>query len=246
MDVKSAFLNGPINELVYVKQPPGFEDPYFPDHVYQLNKALYGLKQAPRAWYDHLTELLQDRGFEVGQIDPTLFTKKVKGELFVCQLYVDDIIFGSPNKAFNEEFAALMTSKFKMYSMGELKFFLGFDIKQRREGTFINQAKYTQDMLKRFKLSDVKPATTPMPTKCQLDIDPNGKAVDQKVYRSMIGSLLYLCASRPDIMLSVGFVHSFKPHLRKATLWRSSESFDIWLIPQTLAYGIQEEQTSSL
>ena len=95
MDVKSAFLNGPINELVYVKQPPGFEDPYFPDHVYQLDKALYGLKQAPRAWYDHLTELLQDRGFEVGLIDPTLFTKKVKGELFVCQLYVDDIIFGS-------------------------------------------------------------------------------------------------------------------------------------------------------
>ena len=73
MDVKSAFLNGPINELVYVKQPPGFEDPYFPDHVYQLDKALYGLKQAPRAWYDHLTELLQDRGFEVGKIDPTLF-----------------------------------------------------------------------------------------------------------------------------------------------------------------------------
>ena len=210
MDVKSAFLNGPINELVYVKQPPGFEDPYFPDHVYQLDKALYGLKQAPRAWYDYLTELLQDRGFEVGIIDPTLFTKKVKGELFVCQLYVDDIIFGSPNKAFNEEFSALMTSKFKMSSMGELKFFLGFNIKQRREGTFINQAKYTQDMLKRFKLSDVKPTSTPMPTKCQLDIDPNGKAVDQKVYRSMIGSLLYLCASRPDIMLSVGICARFQ------------------------------------
>ena len=84
MDVKSAFLNGPINELVYVKQPPGFEDPYFPDHMYQLDKALYGLKQAPRAWYEHLTELLQDRGFEIGKIDPTLFTKKVKGELFVA------------------------------------------------------------------------------------------------------------------------------------------------------------------
>ena len=79
MDVKSALLNGPINELLCVKQPPGFEDPYFPDHVYQLNKALYGLKQAPRAWYEHLTELLQDRGFKIGKIDPTLFTKKVKG-----------------------------------------------------------------------------------------------------------------------------------------------------------------------
>ena len=210
MDVKSAFLNGPINELVYVKQPPGFEDPKFPNHVYKLDKALYGLKQAPRAWYEHLTELLEDRGFEIGKIDPTLFTKRVKGDLFICQLYVDDIIFGSPNKAFNDEFAALMTEKFEMSMMGELKFFLGFEVKQLREGTFINQAKYTQDMLKRFKLDDVKPAKTPMPTKCQLDIDPNGKAVDQKVYRSMIGSLLYLCASRPDIMLSVGMCARFQ------------------------------------
>ena len=151
MDVKSAFLNGPLNELVYVKQPSGFEHPKLPNHVYKLNKALYGLKQAPRAWYDLLTELLQDRGFEVGQIDPTLFTKKVKGELFVCQLYVDDIIFGSPKKSFNDEFAELMAEKFEMSMMGELKFFLGFEIKQRREETFINQAKYTQDMLKKFK-----------------------------------------------------------------------------------------------
>ena len=134
--------------------------------MYQLDKALYGLKQAPLAWYDHLIELLQDRCFEVGQIDPTIFTKKDKGELFVCQLYVDDIIFGSPNKAFNE-FAALMTSKFKMSMMGELKFFLGFEMKQIREGTFINQDKYTQDMLKRFKLSDVQSASTPMPVRCQ-------------------------------------------------------------------------------
>ena len=103
-----------------------------------------------------------------------------------------------------------MTSKFEMSSMGELKFFLGFEVKQRREGTFINQAKYTQYMLNRFKLSDVKLASTPMPVKCQLDIDPNGKAVDQKVYRSMIGSLLYLCASRPDIMLSVGICAWFQ------------------------------------
>ena len=93
MDVKSAFLNGPLNELLYVKQPPGFEDPKIPNHVYKLNKALYGLKQAPRAWYEHLTELLQDRGFEIGKIDPTLLTKRVKGDLFICQLYVDDIYF---------------------------------------------------------------------------------------------------------------------------------------------------------
>ena len=127
-------------------------------------------------------------GLKLGKSTPLFFTKKVKGELFVCQLYVDDIIFGSPNKAFNEEFAALMTVEFETSIMGELKFFLGFEVKQQREGTFINQAKYTQDMLKTFKLCDVKPASTPMPVKCQLNIGPNGKAVDQKVYRSMIGS----------------------------------------------------------
>ena len=204
MDVKSAFLNGPINELVYVKQPPGFEDPKLPNHVYKLDKALYGLKQAPRAWYEHLREFLVDRGFQVGLIDPTLFTKKVGGNLFICQLYVDDIIFGSTNNAFNDEFAKLMTSKFEMSMMGELEYFLGFEIKQYSEGTFINQAKYTQDMLKKFDMLGAKPRKTPMSPKGDLYPDTEGKDVDQKLYRSMIGSLLYLCASRPDIMFSVG------------------------------------------
>ena len=149
MDVKSAFLNGPLSELVYVKQPPGFEDPKYPNHVYLIHKALYGLKQAPRAWYDHLKEFLVDRGFVLGVIDPTLFTKSVDGELFVCQVYVDDIIFGSTNVKFVEQFSKLMTSEFEMSMMGELKFFLGFEIKQYYEGTFFCQAKYIQDMHKK-------------------------------------------------------------------------------------------------
>jgi hypothetical protein len=96
--------------------------------------------------------LLLDRGFEVGQIDHTLFTKRVNGELFVCQLYVDDIIFGSTNKSFNDDFSKLMTDRFEMSMMGKIKFFLGFEIKRLKEGTFINQAKYVQDMLKGFHL----------------------------------------------------------------------------------------------
>ena len=114
----------PLKELVYVKQPPGFEDLNFPNHVYKLNKALYGLKQAPRAWYEHLREFLLEYGFQVNQIDSTLFTKKIKGELFICQLYVDDIIFGSSNNAFNVEFSKLMTDRFQVSMMGELSFFL--------------------------------------------------------------------------------------------------------------------------
>jgi hypothetical protein len=129
-----------------------------------------------------------------------------------------------------------------MSMMGELMFFLGFEVKQRREGTFINQAKYTQDMLKRFKLNDVKPAKTPMSTKCQLDIDPDGKVVDQKVYHSMIGHLLYLCASRLNIMLSVGMCARFQAALKESHYVVVKRSFDIWLIPQTLAYGTPKEQ----
>jgi hypothetical protein len=211
---------------VYVKQPPGFEDPSFPNHVYKLDKALYGLKQAPRAWYEHLIELLVDHGFEIGLIDPILFTKKVNGELFICQLYVDDIIFVSSNKSFNDEFAKLVTEKFEMSMMGELKFFLGFEVKQLRGGTFINQAKYTQDMLKKFKMdTGVKGAKTPMPTKVTLDLDPNGKEVDQKLYHSMIGSLIYLCASRPDIMLSVGMCAQYQAAPKESHLMVVSRNF---------------------
>ena len=103
MDVKSAFLNGPIQELIYVEQPPGFEDPKFPNHVYKLQKALCGLKQAPRALYECLKEFLLKQDFEIGKADPTPFTRKVDKDIFVCQIYVDDIIFGSTNHSFCEE-----------------------------------------------------------------------------------------------------------------------------------------------
>jgi hypothetical protein len=103
-----------------------------------------------------------------------------------------------------------MTDKFEMSMLGELEFFLGFEVKQLKGGTFVNQAKYTQDMLKRFEMIGVNSAKTPMSTKVNLDLNPNGKEVDQKFYHSMIGSLLYLCASRPDIMLSVGVCAHFQ------------------------------------
>jgi hypothetical protein len=117
MDVKSAFLNGPIKEEVYVEQPPGFEDDKYPDHVYKLSKALYGLKQAPRAWYECLRDFLIANAFKVGKADPTLFTKTCDGDLFVCQIYVDDVIFGSTNQKSCEEFSRVMMLKFEMSMM---------------------------------------------------------------------------------------------------------------------------------
>ena len=114
-----------------------------PDHVYKLNISLYGLKQAPRAWYKCLTKFILDKGFEIGKIDSTLFTKRVNGELFLCQIYVDDTIFGSTNPHFSEKLGKLMSEKFEMSMMSELKLFLGLQIKQTKEGTFISQTKYT-------------------------------------------------------------------------------------------------------
>jgi hypothetical protein len=203
MDVKSAFLNGPIKEEVYVEQPSGFEDSEYPNHVYKLSKALYGLKQAPRAWYECLRDFLITNGFKVRKADPTLFTKTIANDLFVCQIYVDDIIFGSTKQSTCEEFSRIMIQKFEMSMMEELKYFLGFQVKQFQEGTFISQTKYIQDILTKFGMKDAKPIKTPMGTNGHLDLDTGGKSVDQKVYQSMIGSLLYLCASRPDIMLFV-------------------------------------------
>jgi hypothetical protein len=135
-----------------------------PDHVYKLSKALYGLKQAPREWYECLRYFLITNAFKVGKADPTLFTKTCYGDLFVCQIYVDDIIFGSTNQKSCEEFSRVMMQKFEMSMMGELNYFLGFQVKQLKEGTFISQTKYTQDLLKRFGMKDAKPAKTPMGT----------------------------------------------------------------------------------
>jgi hypothetical protein len=218
MDVKSAFLNGPIKEKGYVEQPPGFEDDRYPDHVYKLSKALYGLKQAPRAWYDCLRDFLITNAFKVGKADPTLFTKTYNGDLFVCQIYVDDIIFGSTNQKSCEEFSRVMMQKFEMSMMGELNYFLEFQVKQLKEGTFISQTKYTQDLLKRFGMKDAKLAKTPMGTDRHLNLKKGGKTVDQKAYRSMIGSLLYLCASRPDIMLSVCMCARFQSNPKECHL----------------------------
>jgi hypothetical protein len=125
MDFKSGFLNGKISELVCVEQPPGFEDPTRPNHVYKLSKALYGLKQDPRAWYERLRGFLLSKGFKIGKVDTTLFTKKIGNDIFICQIYVDDIIFGSTNEDFCKEFGEMMSREFEMSMIGELSFFIG-------------------------------------------------------------------------------------------------------------------------
>ncbi|KAJ1686716.1 hypothetical protein LUZ63_018106 [Rhynchospora breviuscula] len=203
MDVKSAFLNGWIDEEVYVQQPPGFVDHFNPDYVFKLHKALYGLKQAPRAWYGRLCTFLLDNGFARGKMDTTLFTKKRDDHLLLVQIYVDDIIFGSTNATLAQEFSSLMSSEFEMSMMGELNFFLGLQIKQLQDGIFISQIKYAKELIKKFGVEDSKSLDTPMGKSANIDADEKGKPMDITLYRGIIGSLLYLTASRPDIMYAV-------------------------------------------
>ncbi|GKD26557.1 retrovirus-related pol polyprotein from transposon TNT 1-94 [Tanacetum coccineum] len=210
MDVKSAFLNGFINEEVYVAQPLGFIDFEKPDHVYKLKKALYGLKQAPKAWYDRLKAFLIKHEYKMGMVDNTLFTKKKSSNLIIVQIYVDDIIFGSTCQDICDEFAKIMHDEFEMSMMGELNFFLGLQIKQIEDGIFFNQSKYIKEMLKKFGLEDSKPMKTPMSSDTKLMKDEECESVDSTKYRGMIGSLLYLTASRPDIMFSVCLCSHFQ------------------------------------
>ncbi|GJS52204.1 putative ribonuclease H-like domain-containing protein [Tanacetum coccineum] len=173
MDVKSAFIYGKIEEEVYVCQPPEFEDPNFLDRVYKVEKALYGLHQAPRAWYETLSTYLLDNRFQRGKIDKTLFIKRHKGDILL------------------------------MSSMGKLTFFLGLQVQQKKDGIFISQDKYVEEILKKFRYTKVKTASTQMETQKPLFKDEDGEEVDVRMYRSMIGSLMYLTFSRPDIMFTV-------------------------------------------
>jgi hypothetical protein len=186
-----------------LRQPLGFKSEKYPHRVYKLRKALYGLKQAPRALYGRLRGFLFERGFEMGKVDQTLFLLRQGRDILIVQVYVDEIIFGGSSNSLVARFAEDMSMEFEMSMMGELQFFLSLQIKQSQEGTFVHQAKYTKDIVRKFKMEDSKAMATPMSTTTALDVHEEGEHVDQKEYRSMIGSLLYMTATRPDIQFSV-------------------------------------------
>nr|GEU43903.1 uncharacterized mitochondrial protein AtMg00810-like [Tanacetum cinerariifolium] len=177
--------------------------PKFPKKVYKVVKALYGLHQAPRAWYATLSTFLVQSGYRRGLIDKTLFIKKDKNDIMLVQVYVDDIIFGSIKKSWCDEFEALMKSRFQISFKGELTFFLGLQVKQKEDGIFISRDKYVAEILKKFDFMSVKTASILIETKKPLVKDAEVVDVDVHLYRSMIGSLMYLTASRPDIMYAV-------------------------------------------
>jgi hypothetical protein len=236
MDVKSAFWNGVLEEEVYVRQPLGFESEKYPHQMYKLRKVLYGLRQAPRAWYGRFRGFLFERGFEMGKVDQTLFLLRQGRDILIVQVYVDDIFFSGSSNSLIARFAEDMSRGFEMSMMDELQFFLGLQIKQSKEGTFVHQAKYTKDIVRKFKMEDSKAMATPMSMTTALDANEEGEHVDQKEYRSMIGSLLYLTATRPDIQFSVCVCTRFQASPR--TSHRQAVKHIFRYLRHTLDFGL--------
>jgi hypothetical protein len=244
IDVKSAFLNGVIQEKVYVRQPPCFENPKYPNRVYKLLKALYELKQMPRAWYARFKTFLLDHGYVIESVDKTLFSLKHGSDFLLVQIYMDDIIFDGSSHVLVSCFQEMMENEFQMSMMGELTFFLGIQVKQMKQDTFVHQAKYTKDLMKKFNMSELKPVSTLISMTIAPDLDENGEVVDQREYMSMIKSLLCLMATWSDIQFAVCLCVRFQ-----ASSHTSHQQAIQWIfryLKSTLKCGIWYSTSSSL
>ncbi|CAM8965620.1 unnamed protein product [Rhodiola kirilowii] len=178
MDVKSTFLNGFLNEEVYVAQPKGFEDPHHPTHVYRLKKALYGLKQAPKIWYECLTVFLKDHDYVRGGVGKTMFVKHTRSDFIIAQIYVVNIVFGSSTQKLVDKFVEQMQQEFKMSMVGEINYFLKLEVKQKDDGIFISQSKYARHQIKKFDLEKASHKRTPAATHLKITKDDAGTNVD--------------------------------------------------------------------
>lgn len=221
-DVKSAFLNGDLNEEVYVAQPQGLVVDGAANKAYRLRKALYGLKQAPRAWYSKIDSLFRESGFKRSENEPTLYLKQQgNGEFLLVCLYVDDIIYLGSSQSLIDDFKSCMMRTFEMTDLGLLKYFLGLEVLQSKEGIFVCQKKYAVDMLKRFNMANCETSATPMNINEKLQCEDGTEKANPSVFRSMVGGLNYLTHTRPDISFSVSAVSRFlhsptKQHLGAA------------------------------
>nr|GEV94931.1 putative ribonuclease H-like domain-containing protein [Tanacetum cinerariifolium] len=243
MDVKSAFLYETIEEEVYVCQPPGFEDPDYPDKVYKVVKALYRFHQAPSAWYETLANYILENGFQRGKIDQTLFIKRQQGDILLVQIYVDDIIFGSTNKELCKAFEKLMKDKFQISSMGELTFFLGLHVKQKPDGIFISQDKYVAKILRKFDLTNGKSAITHIDTEKPLLKDPNGQMATGKEISNpfMAGNEFTSSMASAVICLSTGRKFNFSKYIFDSLMRNVDSPSKFYMYPQFIQLMIRAQ-----
>ncbi|KAJ9554165.1 hypothetical protein OSB04_018210 [Centaurea solstitialis] len=210
LDVKSAFLQGNLEEKVYVQQPLGFEKRGEEEKVYLLHKALYGLKQAPRAWYSRIEAYFVREGFKKCSCEHTLFTKmKEGGKLLIVSLYVDDLIYTGNDKHMCEDFKLSMMREFDMSDLGKMRYFLGIEVIQNEDGIFICQRKYARELLTRFGMENSNAVENPVVPGTRLFKDEEGLKVDPTMFKQVVGCLMYLTATRPDLMYGVNLISRF-------------------------------------
>jgi hypothetical protein len=208
MDVKTAFLNGIIKEEVYIEQPQGFEVEDRKSHICQLKKALYGLKQAPRAWYSRIDSFLTSLGFTKSKADSNLYFKIMDNEPVILLLYLDDLFLTGEENLITE-CKQRLAAKFEMKDLGLMHYFLGLEVWQSPERIFLNQGKYTVEILKRFDMLECKSMNTPMEAKLKLLVDTSSDLIDATLYRQIIGLLMYLTDTRLDICFAVNILSRF-------------------------------------
>jgi hypothetical protein len=217
MDVKTAFLNGKLDEVLYMKQPPGFEVKGKEDLVCQLEKSLYGLKQSPRQWHITMNSFLNKVGFNNCSADSCMYVKKVKDKMVIIALYVDDLMIGSNCKDMMKEIKDALNRRFEMKDLGKLRFCLGIEIVWNDDGSCnLRQKQYVLDVLKRFNMTDCKPVSTPLQSGVKLSKSMCATSKEDREdmadvpYRSAVGSLIYLVTgTRPDIAVAVGEVSKY-------------------------------------
>ena len=235
--MKSALLNGFLEEEIYVEQLEGFAVKRHENKVYLLKKALYGLKQAPRAWYNRIDEHLLDLGFVKSLSESTLYVKGDQANLIVISLYVDDLLVTGNNAELIQQFKEDMMQVFEMTDLGEMSYFLGTEIKQEEDKIFICQRKYAKEILKKFNMENYKSMSTTMCQKEKLCKEEGVEQAGETLYRSLMGCLMYLTATRPDILHVVSVLSRFM-NCASESHFKAAKRV-LRYVKGTLSYGIK-------
>jgi hypothetical protein len=244
LDVKSAFLHGELVEDIYVDQPLGYKKEG-DKKAYKLKKALYGLKQAPRAWYSKIEAYFNSEKFEKCTHEHTLFVKYgSNGKLIIVSMYVDDLICTGNDSGMIDEFKKSMKSKFAMTDLGKMKFFLGIEVTQSEKGIFINQQKYAAEILNKFGMENCNIVSSPIVPGCKLVKDEEGNTVDATKFKQIVGSLMYLLATRPDLTYSVCLVARFME--RPTEMHFAAIKRILRYLKGTLGYGVMYKHDAGM
>lgn len=236
LDVKSAFLYGELTEEVFVEQPQGYVKKGEEHKVYKLLKALYGLKQAPRAWYRKIEAYFVREGFRRCEYEYTLFVKEEGNKILIVSLYVDDLIFTGNDETMLKHFKSSMKREFEMTDLGKMKYFLGVEVIQDSEGIFISQRKYAKEILERFNLQNANHVKNPIVPGVKLTEDGDENRVDSTVYKQLVGSLMYITTTRPDLMFVVCLLSRYMSDPREEHMQAAKRVMRY--IKGTLGFGV--------